>query len=114
MRKYGMWVVTGFCALAFAAAGAAKLAGQPMVHKSFADLGLPVWFGYFIGACEVAGAIGLLIGPLRNLAALGLAVILCGALYYHLTFPPLSAGLPALILLLLCAIILIPRGGRPA
>ena len=41
----------------------------PQLHTSFAELGLPVWFGYCIGASEVAGAICLFIRPLSALAA---------------------------------------------
>lgn len=105
------WAIIGLTALAFAAAGIGKLMGTPMMHKSFADLGLPGWFGYFIGACELAGAIGLLIRRLASLAAGGLIIILAGALYYHANFPPLSAGVPALLLLILCIYIYRARRG---
>ena len=67
--KYVLWAAIGLSALAFAAAGVAKLMGVPMVHASFANMGLPSWFGYFIGICELAGAIGLLIRRLSGLAA---------------------------------------------
>ncbi|MEJ6000812.1 DoxX family protein [Paucibacter soli] len=98
-------------ALPLLAAGSAKLAGVPQLHASFALLGLPVWFGYFIGAAEVAGAIGLFIRPLRAWAAAGLAVIMAGAIYFHVLHTPLAQGLPALVLLLLS--LLVMRQARP-
>ncbi len=86
-------------ALPVLAAGAAKLAGVPQLHESFALMGLPAWFGYFIGAAEVAGAIGLFVPVLRAWAASGLAMVMLGALGFHALYTPLSQGLPALVLL---------------
>lgn len=106
-----VWGAIGLAALAYAAAGAAKLAGVAQMHESFVLLGLPGWFGYFIGACEVAGAIGLFIRPLSALAAMGLAIIMIGALYFHITHPPIAAGIPALILLGLDLFVVKTRGG---
>ncbi|MEM7471574.1 MAG: DoxX family protein [Pseudomonadota bacterium] len=105
IKKYGIWVAIVLAGAAFIAAGSAKLSGVEMMHQSFADMGLPSWFGYFIGACEVAGGIGLFIRPLSGLAALGLACIMLGALYYHITFPPVSAGVPSAVLLIIVALI---------
>lgn len=101
IKKYGIWVAMVLIALMLLAAGGAKLAGVPQVHQSFALLGLPRWFGYFIGACEVSGAIGLFIRPLSAPAAAGISIIMLGALYFHATNPPLAAGVPALLILLL-------------
>lgn len=102
-KKYGLLAACILLALPLIAFGGAKLTGVPQFHASFKALGLPAWFGYFIGACEVAGAVGLFIKPLRSLAAGGLCIILLGALYFHVTHPPLEAGVPALVLLLLAS-----------
>jgi putative oxidoreductase len=109
INKYGIWVAIVLVALLLLAAGGAKLAGVPQVHQSFALLGLPVWFGYFIGACEVSGAIGLFIRPLSALAAAGISIIMLGALYFHATHPPLAAGVPALLILLLSVFVFTRR-----
>ncbi len=109
IKRYGIWVAIAICVVAFAGAGGAKLAGVPMVHEAFAKMGLPGWFGYFIGACELAGAIGLLIRPLSAWAAGGLAIIMVGATYFHITNPPLSEGVPAIVLLLLSIFIFTRR-----
>ena len=101
LQRYGVLIASAVLALIVGAAGIAKLMGVPMVHQSFGILGLPSWFGYFIGACEVAGAIGLFIRPLSRLAAAGLAIIGAGAVYFHVTHTPLSQGVPAIIVLVL-------------
>ena len=103
--KYALWVAIVLVVLYVGAGGAAKLAGVPYVHSSFPKLGLPAWFGYFIGVCEVLGCIALLVRPLRALAALGIAIIMVGATYYHAVYTPIFQAAPAFILLVLCAYI---------
>ena len=111
LSSYSFLIATLAAAALFAFAGIGKIMGNEMMLKSFADLGLPSWFGLLIGVCEVAGAIGLLIRPLSALAAGGLFLIMAGALYYHVSFPPLSAALPALLLLLITGWIFTRRRG---
>jgi putative oxidoreductase len=100
-RKYALWIAIALVVLYVGAGGAAKLAGVPYVHSSFPKMGLPGWFGYFIGTCEVLGCIGLLIRPLRDLAALGIGVIMVGATYYHATYTPILRAAPAFVLVIL-------------
>ena len=115
LQKHGLLMASAVLALIVGAAGIAKLMGVPMVHESFAKLGLPVWFGYFIGAAEVAGAVGLFIRPLAALAAAGLAIIGLGAVYFHVTHPPISAGIPAMVMLALAVLLAVKRRGvQPA
>lgn len=95
-------------ALPTGAAGAAKLIGSPELHKSFAAMDLPMWFGYFIGAAELAGAIGLLFPPLAVLAATYLLPIMVGATYYHLAVDR-SSPLFAFLLLTLCVAVVLLR-----
>lgn len=109
LGKHGLLVATILVALVLVPAGGAKLAGVPHLHASFAALGLPVWFGYFIGACEVAGGIALFIKPLRALAAAGVSIIMLGAIYYHAVYTPMVQGIPALVVLGLC-IYLVVKG----
>ncbi len=103
--KYATWLAMGLATLVMLAGGGAKLTGHPIAHQSFADLGLPGWFGYFIGLCEVAGAAGLWVRQTSSLAAMGIAGIMVGAIYYHISYPPLPAGIPALLVLLSVALI---------
>lgn len=72
-------------------------------------MGLPVWFGYFIGACELSGAIGLWLRKLSAFAAAGLIVIMAGAIYFHAAYDAIANGIPAFILSLLLINILIAR-----
>ena len=109
IQKYGVLIASVFLALIVGAAGIAKLMGVPMVHQSFGILGLPSWFGYFIGAAEVAGAVGLFIHRLSGHAALGLAIIGAGAVYFHLVHTPISHGVPAIVVLLLALFIVVKR-----
>ena len=76
IRNYAFWIAITLVVLYVGAGGAAKLASVPYVHSSFPKLGLPAWFGYFIGACEVLGCIALFVRPLRALAALGIGIII--------------------------------------
>jgi len=89
-------------ALYIGGGGAAKLLGIPYFHSSFAVLGLPGWFGYFIGACEVLGSIALFIRPLSSLAAALLFPIMVGATYYHAAHTPVAQAIPAFVLATLC------------
>jgi putative oxidoreductase len=105
LQTYALWIAIALVILYVGAGGAAKLASVPYVHSSFPKLGLPAWFGYFIGACEVLGCIALFIRPLRALAALGIGIIMIGATYYHSVYTPVVQAAPAFILLILSAYI---------
>jgi putative oxidoreductase len=106
-RSYSLWVAIGLVALYVGAGGIGKLAGVPYFHSSFPKLGLPSWFGYFIGVCEVLGPVGLLFRPLRALAAAGLGIIMIGATYFHAVYTPPVQAAPAFILVVLCVYIFI-------
>src|SRR5688572_5327246 len=104
-RNYLLWISIALVVLYVGAGGLAKLAGVPYVHSSFPKLGLPAWFGYFIGVCEVLGCIALFFRPLRALAALGIGIIMVGATYYHSVYTPVFQAAPAFVLLILSAYI---------
>ncbi|MGR4870559.1 DoxX family protein [Variovorax sp. LARHSF232] len=106
-RNWRLGIAIALVVLYVGAGGIAKLAGVPYVHSSFPKLGLPPWFGYFIGVCEVLGCIALFVRPLRALAAAGIGIIMVGATYYHATYTPVVQAAPAFVLLLLCVYILL-------
>ena len=101
--RIALWFVQGILAALFLFAGGFKLA-TPM-----AELGrlspLPAAFLKFIGACEVLGALGLILpGLLRvrleltSLAAAGLVVVMVGAVVVTvMTQGVLLAGLPLVV-----------------
>jgi putative oxidoreductase len=108
-KDYRLVVAMILAALYVGGGGVGKLAGVPYLHSSFPVLGLPPWFGYFIGVCEVLGSIALFIRPLSALAALGIGIIMVGATYYHARYTPIVLAAPAFILIFLCGYIFIRR-----
>jgi len=73
---------------------------------------LPGLFLKFIGVCEVLGALGLILpGLLRirrsltPLAAIGLLIIMIGAVVVSIMGPGVGSALPALVIGLLCAFV---------
>lgn len=98
---YGIQILL---ALVFLAAGAAKLAGVPMMVQGFELLGLGQWFRYLTGIIEVGGALALLAPVLAGYAAALLSCVMVGALIAHATRMPGSA-IPAIVLLVLCGLV---------
>ncbi len=108
-KSMGVWLAIVLLALPMGAAGVGKLMGVSMLHQSFQLMGLPEWFGYFIGLCELSAAVGLLIPRLSAAAALGIVGIMLGAVGFHVAYTPLSAGVPALVLGLLAVAVVFAR-----
>ncbi|MEU6260949.1 DoxX family protein [Streptomyces sp. NPDC047043] len=83
--------------------GLAKIAAAPVMRQAAAHLGMSPGQYRVIGALEVAGAAGLLLGlaagPLGAAAAIGLALLMAAAAVVHLRHgdPPVRA-LPAVVL----------------
>ncbi len=75
-----LWTVqillAGFFLLA---AAGPKLAGQQYAVEIFAQIGAGQWLRYFVGICELAGAVGLVIPRLTAAAASGLTALMTGA-----------------------------------
>ncbi len=81
-----LWVIQGLLAAVFLMSGLSKLLTPPEVMAAQMALPLPIWFIQFIGACEVLGALGLVLPGLLHirtgltpLAAAGLTIIMVGA-----------------------------------
>ena len=109
----GLWVVRGLLALAFVAAGGAKLYGVPMLVEEFQHIGLGQWFRYVTGGLEIMGAILLLLPRQAALGALLLICIMTGAVITHL-FVIGGSPLPAIVLLALNAIVAYAERGQIA
>lgn len=87
-----LWVLQVVLALVFVAAAAPKFLGDPTMVATFDAVGVGQWLRYVTGACEIAGAIGLLVPRLTSPAALGLVAVMVGATITNLlTFPPIAA-----------------------
>lgn len=95
------WVLLVLVSAAFLGAGSMKLLGNPMEAGMFAKWGYPLWFMYFTGVCEVAGAIGLHVKRVSRLAAICLIMLLCCAVATHVFHGEgLIAPIPATTLML--------------
>lgn len=68
----------------YAFAGTSKLLGMEFVLDRFATWGYPPVFAHLIGALELTGAIALLVPRVASVAALGLSMLMAGAVYTHL------------------------------
>lgn len=105
VQKYGLPAIKGLVALAFLAAGLAKLSGAEMMVGTFKAIGIGQWFRYVTGAIEVSSALLLFIPGLQAIGAGLLVCTMSGAVIAQLTILGPSA-LPALVLGLLSALIL--------
>ncbi len=114
-RSRILWAVRLLLALAFGAAGTAKLMGAPMMIEVFAQVGIGQWFRYFTGGVELVG-VALLLAPRTGLyGALVLMGTMIGAVFTHLVVIGGSA-IPAVILGMLAALLVVqlwPGRGVP-
>jgi uncharacterized membrane protein YphA (DoxX/SURF4 family) len=62
-----------------------KLTNFFLAVQFFTKWGIPLWMMHFIGASELAGAIGLLVPRTRPAAAFALSLLMIGGLVTHLT-----------------------------
>ncbi|MBJ7326859.1 MAG: DoxX family protein [Chthoniobacterales bacterium] len=97
--------------LRFSRATAYRGATAGSMLEEFAAYGLPAWFCYVVGFLKVTSAICLLAGLLYPWlvlpAAVVVAALMAGAIAMHVKVSdPLKKYLPALSMLLLCAVIL--------
>ena len=108
-----LWIIQILLALLFVFAGVTKLV-LPMPDQ----VHLPVLFFKFIGLCELLGGLGLVLPGLfrtkqflTTLAAIGLTIIMIGAVVITIAEVGVAAALIPLITGLLCAWIAFARRG---
>ncbi|GAA3126227.1 DoxX family protein [Streptosporangium carneum] len=102
-------VLSVLLALAFAGAGFPKVSGKDDMAAQLGRLGVPTGLMRVIGALEIVGAVGLLVGlwvgVLGVAAAAGLALLMAGAVATHLKARDTPKdSLPSLVLLVLSAV----------
>jgi DoxX-like family len=102
-----LWVVQSLLAALFLFAGTSKFIMPAAEMARQMPVALPIWFIHFIGACEVAGAIGLVLPTLLRirpeltpLAAGGLIIIMTGATIISALLTLAAAVLPFVVGLL--------------
>ena len=98
MNKTLLAIIRALLAVAFGAAGLAKLAGAEMMVHTFDAVGFGQWFRYVTGAIEVGSAIFLWVPGFQAYAAGLLVCTMIGAVIAHALVLGMAAGLPALVL----------------
>ena len=99
-----VWAVRIVLALAFGAAGLAKLAGVPQMVQVFEAVGAGQWFRYVTAIVEITGAVLLLVPGTGFFGDLLLAATMAGAIATHL-FIIGGSPVPALVLWVLSAFV---------
>ena len=99
-----VWGARILLALAFGAAGLAKLAGVPQMVQVFEAVGFGQWFRYVTGVVEVGGAVLLLVPATGFIGDLLLTATMAGAVATHLVLIGGSPA-PAVVLMLLSALV---------
>jgi uncharacterized membrane protein YphA (DoxX/SURF4 family) len=99
-----VWGLRILLALAFGAAGAAKLAGAPQMVQVFDAIGFGQWFRYVTGVVEIGGALLLLVPATGFLGGVLLAVTMVFGVATHLVLIGGNPA-PAMVLALLSAFV---------
>ena len=113
-RNIITWIVSGLLGVGFVLAGAAKFLQAEAAAESFRHFGLPTGLVPLIGICEIAGGIGVMVPRLAGFAALGLLLIMLGAVYSHLTHDPFDKAIGALVMGAMAGYVMMARGLRLA
>jgi putative oxidoreductase len=100
VRNIALWVAQVVLAAMFVFVAVPKLLGDPAAVAGFKAIGFGQWFRYLTGACELAGAIGLLIPRLCGVAAIGLVGLMVGATLTNLFLVPGAAPVAIVTVLL--------------
>ena len=109
-----LWIVQGLLAALFLFAGGMKLI-LPLDQLT-GPIAVPGWFLRFIGVCEVLGGLGLILPGLFRvrpgltpLAAVGLVIIMIGAVVVTLIGGAVVAAVISLVVGLLAAFVVYGR-----
>lgn len=107
-RRIGAWTLQVVVALAFFAAGSAKLAGVSYMVQLFSQIGIGQWFRMVTGTVEIVGAMALVYPRLAPLGGLWLAATMFVATLIHL-FVLHTSPAPAIVLGVLTLVIVYLR-----
>lgn len=104
-KTIASWIIQVMIAGLFLMMGSGKLMSDPEVVANFTRWGMPDKIYLVIGTFEVLGAIGLLIPRLAGLAAVGLILIMGGALFTHLTHNEIPMAMLPLVVMILLGVV---------
>jgi len=108
-------MLQGLLGLAFLGSGAGKLAGGSNLGERAREYRYSGGFLAFVAVAELVGALGLAAGfwlhSVAPLAAVGLAILMAGAVYTHIlrAHDPAPKALPAVVLLVLLMVTAVLR-----
>jgi hypothetical protein len=110
-----LWILQVLLAVAFFAHGAMLLFPPASIVEQM-NASLPRWFQVFLGAAEVAAAIGLTLPGLIRvkpgfvpLAAAGILIVMVAATIFHLQRSEWSSAVTTLVLLLMATFVAYAR-----
>lgn len=98
------WVLQILLGGLFLMSGVGKLMGEAEVAANFERWGYPAWFLMVTGVLELLGALGLFIPMTARWAASGLALLMLGAAWTHISG---NDGLMVLMPLLILALLVV-------
>ncbi len=112
--KWVIRILQGLLVVGFVAFGIMKLTGNEMQVQTFKGFGYPLGFMYFVGFCEVLGAIGLFVGFWKSritlLASGGLVLLMAGAVFSHINAGQgIGLMMPALVFLILSLVVFLGK-----
>ena len=114
VRSIIAWILQVILTVIFIKPAFDKLRNLDGTLKMFGGLGLPAVLGAVVGAAELLGGIGLLIPRTVRPAAIGLIIIMIGALVMHATKIPGGIAGGAFAGALLLGLIVVALLRRPA
>ncbi|GAB3735373.1 hypothetical protein GCM10027594_16690 [Hymenobacter agri] len=116
VRNIIAWILQALLAAMFIYSGGHKLLDLAGTTSMFESMGLPGWMAALIGGAELLGGIGLLVPRTVRLAAIGLIIIMIGAVFMHATKIPggLAGGTAAIVCLVLLVVVLLLRSRTDA
>ena len=114
-----LWIIQILLALLFLFAGVPKLLPIMTMPPPPPNMWMPpMWFLKFIGLCEFLGALGLVLPGLFHRqqyltvwAAIGLTIIMIGAVVVSVMTMGVAAGVTPLVVGVLCAFVAYGRRG---
>lgn len=108
-KTIASWIIQVLIAGLFLMMGSQKLMSDPETVANFTRWGMPDKIYLVIGFFEVLGAIGLLIPRVAGLAAVGLILVMGGALFTHLTHNEMGMAMLPLVVMILLGVIVYLR-----
>ena len=113
LATVGLHVLSALLSLQLTVVGLMQVAGAEPIRTNVAEMGYPSWFRVGIGVAQLVGVAGLWTERTRFPAAVGLSIILAGAVFSHVRFGhDAEHTAPAVITLVLLSVLAWARRPR--